>query len=120
MLLLLFRLTTPVDQPGQQDASDVKQQKDFHGAHRRAGQGQRGAKRFWNKEAAHSANSGDKTERGGGIRHRFALRLLIAPAAQFDVVERDLTEDHRNHLEGRTAAETRCQKQAHKNKIERS
>lgn len=81
MLLLLFRLTTPVDQPGQQDASDVKQQKDFHGAHRRAGQGQRGAKRFWNKEAAHSANSGDKTERGGGIRHRFALRLLIAPAA---------------------------------------
>lgn len=92
MLLLLFRLTTPVDQPGQQDASDVKQQKDFHGAHRRAGQGQRGAKRFWNKEAAHSANSGDKTECGGGIRHRFALRLLIAPAAQFDVVERDLTE----------------------------
>lgn len=86
MLLLLFRLTTPVDQPGQQDASDVKQQKDFHGAHRRAGQCQRGAKRFWNKEAAHSANSGDKPERGGGIRHRFALRLLIAPAAQFESI----------------------------------
>ncbi len=80
-------LTTPVDQRQSAGRKRCKTAKDFHGAHRRAGQGQRGAKTLEQSIAAHSANSGDSNRARRRYPSRFfALRLLIAPAAQFDAL----------------------------------
>ena len=65
------------------------------------------------------ADSGDKAQRGGGLCHRFVLRLLVRTALLFDAVERDLAENNRDHLEGRPAAEPGGEEQPHKDQVER-